>query len=356
MRVHDIILKCTAFIGHPSERGFVADGTCFVAYLSEQETDFYYIVTCAHVVWPERKDLPAGSTARPQGNVHIRFNRERKPPKAFPVARNDWVFPKDRWVDMCALLVDPFGPSADPDDEVDWAQINLEGLAITAANADQFGLSLGDEIFMPGAFVGRVGHHKNIPVVRIGHIAAMPDEPVENVAPRDGAYLVEIRSLGGFSGSPVFLNLDFLHGPNRRVFGPAKIIPSDGKTRSREVMIVPYKFLGMMLGSHKGRHAQDFISEDDTDIKLADAQFNGGIGVVLPAEQIIHFLREDPDLKETREAAIKAKKTEGYHAVPTSSHPSKPEPPTMDENLSHKEDFTRLLDVAVRRPQSDGQT
>src|SRR5690606_30737090 len=64
----------------------------------------------------------------------------------------------------------------------------------------------GDPVFIAGVFVGRVGDRRNIPVLRLASIAATADEPVAWGSPRRPAYLIETKSLGGTSGSPVFLH------------------------------------------------------------------------------------------------------------------------------------------------------
>jgi len=38
-------------------------------------------------------------------------------------------------------------------------------------------IGAGDEIFLTGLFANHLGQHKNLPIVRCGNIAAVPDEP-----------------------------------------------------------------------------------------------------------------------------------------------------------------------------------
>lgn len=67
----------------------------------------------------------------------------------------------------------------------------------------------GDEVFVVGRFINHEGKQKNTPSVRFGHLAQMANEPI----PRDDrflqdSFLVEAKSIGGYSGSPVFLYVD----------------------------------------------------------------------------------------------------------------------------------------------------
>ena len=79
-----------------------------------------------------------------------------------------------------------------------------------------------------------------------------------------------------------------------------------------------------------------------------------GMGVVVPAYRILEIL-ELPILKELRED-FRRRMESDMSATPTMARASGSRPPTTDENPSHKEDFTRLLNAAVKPPQSDEQT
>ena len=114
---------------------------------------------------------------------------------------------------------------------------------------------------MPSCFVGRVGDRKNIPVLRIGSIAAKPDEPIAGVSHQNPAYLIETRSLGGVSGSPVFLHLE----PGHRRQTP-KLIKSPDEKHSN----APYCLIGMMQGFHSGQYADDFIADGDVEKIVPD--------------------------------------------------------------------------------------
>jgi Trypsin-like peptidase domain len=69
-------------------------------------------------------------------------------------------------------------------------------------------LGPGDEVFMVGRFVNHEGKQRNTPSVRFGNIAMMPDEPVRhklNTPKEQVSFLADIRTVGGYSGSPVFV-------------------------------------------------------------------------------------------------------------------------------------------------------
>lgn len=65
----------------------------------------------------------------------------------------------------------------------------------------------GDDAFMVGRFVNHEGKQRNTPSVRFGNISMMPHEPIRDHYGIDQeSFLVECRSIPGYSGSPVFLS------------------------------------------------------------------------------------------------------------------------------------------------------
>lgn len=82
-----------------------------------------------------------------------------------------------------------------------WADVAASKARLTELNA-----GVGDEIVMLGRFVTVQGRHRDQPLARFGNIAMMPGELVtDGRGMRVEAFLVEMRSLSGFSGSPVFV-------------------------------------------------------------------------------------------------------------------------------------------------------
>src|SRR5206468_3965471 len=116
-----------------------------------------------------------------------------------------------------------------------------------------------------GLFTQRHGTQKNIPIVRIANIAAMPEEPLqdENSGKEYSAYLIEARSIGGLSGSPVFMALKksgITMGRPPRGFHPL----------THEIVAV-----GLIRGHWDMVKRSSFDFLDDSDSKL-----NMGIAIV----------------------------------------------------------------------------
>jgi len=335
MQIDEEILACVGFIGEPSEQGFVAAGTCFFVYLVEETESFQYIVTARHLVRPVR---PGGKELLPlDGIVRIRVSRKTKPPHIIKTVRKEWIVHHNRHVDVCVRQFDL--RAEDPDDDFHLNELSIGGPTSILYHERNYGpIAIGDEIFIPSVFVPHVGEKRNIPIVRIGHIAARPIESIRAGSPTLPAYLIETKSLGGTSGAPIFLHLLPTLPRNTRHSKPTQI----GR-------LVPYALIGMVLGSHSGKYASDFVESDNEENLISkDADFNAGISVALPIQIVLDVLNSDK-LKRSRTATIEAiKKQSGYR--PSSAV----NPKSRNDNPSHKEDFTRLVDVAARkRPRGD---
>ena len=93
----------------------------------------------------------------------------------------------------------------------EYEQVKVIGIPIdtfiTKDKLEEYQIGPGDEAFMVGRFVNHEGKQRNLPTVRFGNLAMLPYEKI-----RTGrgllqeAFLVECRSLPGYSGSPVFLH------------------------------------------------------------------------------------------------------------------------------------------------------
>ena len=101
--------------------------------------------------------------------------------------------------DIAALAIEP-NPSGHrvvcvPDD-----------LLITRQAIQAHNIGPGDETFMVGRFVNHEGKQKNTPALRFGNLAMMPEEPIrDSNGILQESFLVECRSIPGYSGSPVFV-------------------------------------------------------------------------------------------------------------------------------------------------------
>jgi hypothetical protein len=94
-----------------------------------------------------------------------------------------------------------------PRAELDYGIIPTQGF-LTKELIEKHRFGPGNDVFVTGRFVHQEGKAKNTPTVRFGNISLMPFEPFKREPPKadlDEVFLVEFRSVGGYSGSPVFL-------------------------------------------------------------------------------------------------------------------------------------------------------
>jgi hypothetical protein len=102
---------------------------------------------------------------------------------------------------------------------------------LTQEDMEKENVGPGDDVYFMGRFIAHDGTQRNQPVVRFGSIAMMPGEPVyqKERAFQQESFLIEARSLSGFSGSPVMLYippfsnrfLDGTFGPDSKGLSPS---------------------------------------------------------------------------------------------------------------------------------------
>jgi len=103
--------------------------------------------------------------------------------------------------------------------------------------------------------------------VRVGNLAALDEENVETAMGPLDAYLIEARSVGGLSGSPVFLNL-----------GTSRYKKGQQVTSHRGPIIL---LLGLIHGHFDVPFAQ--VVADAESLGLTPEKINTGIAIVTPA-------------------------------------------------------------------------
>lgn len=256
MRIGDDALKCVVFVGLEID---VWVGTGF---LVSRESDkfsgknFIYLVTARHVI------AKIGNR-----DFIIRINTKDGKSSVFHVSSEiKWFFhPKeDKSSDVAVypLVIDKAAFS-----ELDYAAISTK-IFVSDASMESDNIGVGDDIFMAGLFGRHSGNEKNLPIVRMGNIAMIPSEPIKTHDFGDmEAYLIESHSIGGLSGSPVF------------VLKQHEI----GRWRSH--------LLGLVHG-HWRIDSEKIIDSSIEDSKEFN-KMNVGITAVVPAKKILETIEQD---------------------------------------------------------------
>jgi hypothetical protein len=142
------------------------------------------------------------------------------------------------------------------------------------------GIDPGYEVAIAGLYRNHIGRDRNIPIIRSGILSAMPEEPVSTLLGPSNVYLIEARSVGGLSGSPVFV-----FSGERRL--------TEGKAVMRHAHNV--WFLGVIHGHF------DVAEADSWDTAWGRERMNEGIAMVTPCDEIPDLIHRE-EFMSVREA------------------------------------------------------
>ncbi len=219
MKLPETLLKSVAFLGSTTtdEAGSAdhrMEGTGFFVALPARHglNAHVYFVTALHVI-ETLKALPEP--------FWIRVNTKSGSSVAVPVEA--WIVPEVAQGEHIDLAVIPIQLLPDWDVvAVDFAMLLTEDMIRVNS------VGLGDEVSIVGVFSTLPGSKRNTPMVRTGNVALFPEDKLHITGKgRCEVYLIEARSLGGLSGSPVFVaetrTVD-IQGGFAKVTGPLHLL------------------------------------------------------------------------------------------------------------------------------------
>lgn len=309
MQVPPEVKRSVTFVCCKTSKGKKVAGTAFFVSMPFEDMpdrDFVYLVTAKHVI----ESIKEHSLDE---LVHIRLNLKEGGYDFMGISFDTWYYhPNDSSIDVAVMPL----PRVVAKD-IDFLTIPLDEMVATDEIIAEKGIDIGDEVFLVGLFFKHYGSQRNIPILRVGNIAQMPEEPVQTKLGPMKAYLIEARSLGGISGSPVFVHR------------------GDIRTRQGQPQLV-YEFylLGLMHG-HWDLPAPDIdmLIQDELDREPV----NMGIAVVVPVSDILSTLNHE-ELMEQRERIERERKEQ--------------EAPTLDDATKGltEEEFREALEK-VSRPE-----
>lgn len=191
-RIKDAYLDCVVYL-YPSEvdadDGTKIGGSGFLVGVPtkelRQDAFFLYAVTNKHIADKYRT---------------VRMNTRDGQKFILPTTRFSWVdHPDGDDISACLVYFDP--------KEIRFNHVHRD-MFLSKDIISRFNIGPGDDCFMVGRFVNHEGRQQNLPTVRFGNIGQMPWEPIRQ---DDGfeqeSFLVECRSIGGYSGSPIFVHI-----------------------------------------------------------------------------------------------------------------------------------------------------
>lgn len=294
MRVPDQVLKTAVFLGKDTAKGKQYGGTGYIVAVENcpgytftvthgnkmvtTRYPFMFLATAAHVA-EKLEDVDFYIRANKTDGTVVEEKHE--PPHQW------WYHPTERnSVDAAVMLLSL--------KEVQ--QLDIEPIPVTMFVGDEtmasYNLGIGDEVFVAGLFKNAKGSSKNIPIIRIGNVAMIPGEKIsfpteERPDQMLHANLLESRSIGGLSGSPVFIretvrtyaglrarqgfNIEMAHGNPEELGLEAVEVAGVGR----------FHFFGSIIGHwHVPIGFSDFSQE----------AVNMGIAPMVPASKILEIL------------------------------------------------------------------
>jgi len=265
MIVDDKIRKCVVFIGLRMANGdfrLAGSGFFIGRGIENGKANTVYLVTAKHVV--------EGITKKGLTEVYIRGNLTTGSTEWAKTESKDWRFhPTDASVDIALIQVGV--PSH-------WDHLVMPiTMCATPDTLQSNEVGLGDEVFIVGLFRHHHGSNKNIPIVRVGNLAALSEEKIDtNLYGSMDAFLIEARSIGGLSGSPVLLNL----GVTRYIKGAVQ------QSTSGPIFLL----LGLIHGHFDVLSTSVDDTTEDSGAATMHDRVNTGIAIVVPIEKVVESI------------------------------------------------------------------
>jgi hypothetical protein len=315
-RILDDVLNCVVYLyrsEHEAVEGIEIGGSGFLlgvpAVKLPAPAGFTYVVTNRHVIEEKASFLRVNTT---DGRFAV-----------FPT--NAWLLSNEDDLAICGIP--EFNPSR-------FAVRTIpRSMMVTREMVRRENIGAGDEVCVIGRFINREGRERNTPTVRFGHIAQMPIEPIDYQGKSHDSFLCEVKSIGGFSGSPVFL------APISDVGRP------EGSSLINEARLLGVDWAHLA-------NLECAVDEAGTDLRHIRFATNSGMMAVAPAWKLDHLLDHPKELA-MREAAenTELKFRKSPKVVLDSSRGGVPQ--SGDAEPNHRERFTALPDAAARKPESE---
>jgi hypothetical protein len=328
VRVPEIMLKCVGFVGEVAHTDPVTHeaygdlhGTGFFVCIRPQSPRLRKNTSARFVFFVTAKHLIEGLKDKP---VYFRVNKVGGGTTTLRTQYGNqwWLHPTDKTADVAIV---PIGFQADADIRA----VEFESLG-TPEVLNKLTVGIGDEVYAIGLFQPPGGADHNVPIVRHGNIAMMPEEQIQTELGFADVYLVEARSIGGLSGSPVFVRPTInLPIPDNQTGLNHAFCQGHGTT-----------LLGLMHG-----HWSIKESELNSPVINQDAKHgvNLGVGIVVPALKIYETL-ERMELRVIRQKAEDRMVQQGVPGMDSTKQKDEPE-----KELFTKEEFETALKKVSRK-------
>ena len=288
MRIPDRLLKSVGFVSRFEPEGDGArlefGGTAFIVGVhTDERFGLAHIVTAKHVAQAIDPD-----------EAVIAMNAKDGAPRFLRTGEHQWFYhpTEEDSVDVAVL---PFGCARFQDYDIEWIP---EDIFATEQRIAEFDIGLGDEIIIIGLFTRFFGKTQLVPLVRTGNVAMMPKDrlPIKDFGEME-VYLAEGRSIGGLSGSPVFVR-NTVKMPAHTAEGNLAFMAGLGR----------FHLLGLMHG-HWDLPVSFSASQQSEAVNM-------GVSIVVPAKKILETLY-NPRLVAMRKAFCENLKNKDHPTTDT---------------------------------------
>jgi hypothetical protein len=277
MRIGDDIRKSVVFFGYvdhsPGNGGIECVGTGFLmAY-----KNVGYLVTAKHLAHQLGSDP-----------FLLRLNRHDGTAENIPVDGFEWSEHPDPTVDVSIIPM-----HIDQSSQYDCVYLDGDASLLLPELMRHDNIGVGNFTYTLGLFRLMRGEKRNLPICHFGTIAMLPGD--ERVPVRDWTdptgkrrifvetYLVESQSLGGLSGSPVYVRPEY----NIDLSG---LLQPQFPARDNEKPLIAagrkhLRLLGLWQGAWEAPADEIRAAQSGKDIKVPV-----GMGLVVPCQRIIEVL------------------------------------------------------------------
>jgi hypothetical protein len=313
MRVSEEMLKSVCFMcSHNSERdSYSLVGTGFFVAWPGDGWPQIYLVTARHCVSQAQK--------RGDGRAHVLLNSKAGLPRHYAITQR-WHYSQDTRIDLAAVCFDP----GDDDD----VRVIPKHHLLSPVHIEKHSIGIGDELWLAGLFWPVPGEGRMRPIIRVGNIAAMPEGPI-TVDDSEGrqigpfaAYLAEVRSIGGLSGSPVWVHLPYgrLHDAINPPPAPAWRDSIVERIKRQQSIATGDNLSDYLLGVIR-LHWTDSPGDDQHPITTDNegGVVNMGIAGITPIDELASLLSRADVLQERKQRMADHVANLGRRAVEDSS-------------------------------------
>jgi hypothetical protein len=305
-RISDTYLGCVIYLyasASDAEGGTRTGGSGFLLGVSAQRPGHFYVfaITNKHLI--------------ENGNTVIRVNTRDQKFDLWETAENNWVFhPDGDDLAICMITVKETDKYA--------VKFISSSILLDKETAQRLNIGPEDETFLVGRFISHEGRQTNLPTVRFGSIAQMPIEPIrQDHGFLQESFLVETKSIGGYSGSPVLVHIPAMTDRE----GVAGWYPPDNLMEMENVNYRYFQRHGPWLLGIDWGHINDWVPVCDArgnpiNPRPADnmqVKVNTGLAAVVPAWKLAEMLDYGPAAEAMKKASLR--EAEGRNIRPPDS-------------------------------------